>query len=140
MLLTYLLYFALVSSTEYANCSTGDVRVVGMEDEQAETREGRVELCVNNAWGTVCGDNIFGPLDAGVICHQMGGFYREGAEVLSDGEAGTGPIFLERVDCSGSENSLLECVIFSPSIGLHSCDHTQDAYIRCNGMVTTQKD
>ncbi len=104
-----------------------------MDDEQAGTREGRVELCVNNAWGTVCGDNVFGPLDAGVICHQMGGFYREGAEVLSDGEAGTGPIFIEQVDCSGFEGSLFECGTFSDSIGLHTCSHSEDAFVRCIG-------
>ncbi len=112
------------------------MRVVGIDDEQAGMREGRVELCVNNAWGTVCGDSVFGPLDAGVICHQMGGFYREGAEVLSDGIAGTGPIFLERVDCSGSDNYLLECGKFSISLGLHSCDHSDDAHIQCIGEKT----
>ncbi len=116
------------------------MRIVGTDDEQAGTREGRVELCINNAWGTVCGDNIFGPLDAGVVCHQMGGFYREGAEVLSDGEAGTGPIFLEQVDCSGFEDSLLECSTFSDSIGLHTCDHTQDSYIRCKGKTVYNTD
>ncbi len=107
-----------------------------MDDEQAGTREGRVELCVNNAWGTVCGDSVFGPLDAGVICHQMGGFYREGADVLLVGEGGTGPIFLERVDCSGSEDSLLECRTFSPGLGLQSCHHVDDAYISCKGKGT----
>ena len=120
-------------STEYANCSTGDVRINGTDDEQAGTREGRVELCVNNAWGTVCGDNVFGPVDAGVVCQQMGGFYREGATVVPGGETTSGPIFLELVDCSDTDNFLLDCGTFSNSLGLHSCDHTQDAHIRCFG-------
>ena len=34
------------------------------------TTEGRVEVCVNNAWGTIC-DNVFSADDAEVICHQL---------------------------------------------------------------------
>ena len=44
---------------------------------QAGTREGRVEICINNAWGTVC-DNLFGREDAAVVCEQLEGFQREG--------------------------------------------------------------
>ena len=32
---------------------------------------GRVELCLNNAWGTIC-DQGFGTADATVICQQLG--------------------------------------------------------------------
>ena len=37
----------------------------------ANIREGRVEICINNAWGTIC-DDLFGPQDAIVVCTQMG--------------------------------------------------------------------
>ena len=43
----------------------------------ADSSEGRVEICINNAWGTVC-DNQFGTTDAKVICAQLGGFSQTG--------------------------------------------------------------
>ena len=45
----------------------GDIRLVGGPDE----RQGRVELCNNEAWGTVCHDNFY-VHDATVACVQLG--------------------------------------------------------------------
>lgn len=44
---------------------------------------------------------------------------------------GSGPIFLSNLICQGSEKNLLECS--SQPIGLHTCDHTQDVGIECEG-------
>lgn len=50
-------------------CSTGDVRLAG--GGPGRSSEGRVEVCVNHQWGTVC-DNGWNSTDANVVCHQLG--------------------------------------------------------------------
>ena len=63
------------NTTTYANCSDGSLRLMNGSSPQ----EGRVEICINNVWGTVC-DTLFDAEDASVICHQLGGYSREGNE------------------------------------------------------------
>ncbi len=50
-----------------ANCTDGDVRLVN----GTNPFEGRVELCVNKAWGTSC-ESGFNERDADIICNQLG--------------------------------------------------------------------
>ena len=54
----------------YDNCTNGDIRLVGSNGEVLEN-EGRVEVCINHAWGTVC-DYLFDGIDANVVCTQLG--------------------------------------------------------------------
>lgn len=53
-------------STQMANCSTGDIRLVN----GTTFLEGRLEICINNAWGTVCSQG-FTADDAEVVCTQL---------------------------------------------------------------------
>ena len=45
---------------------------------------------------------------------------------------GWGPIFLDNVNCSGTEGSLLNCTY--STIGVHDCSHREDASVRCQGI------
>ena len=50
-----------------APCSTGQLRLVGGNIPN----EGRVEICMNNVWGTVC-DEGWSSADATVVCRELG--------------------------------------------------------------------
>ena len=53
--------------TRYPDCSNGEVSLVG----GSSSREGRVEICLNGTWVTLC-VNSFDVNDGVVICNQLG--------------------------------------------------------------------
>ncbi|NXJ12298.1 WC11 protein, partial [Odontophorus gujanensis] len=101
------------------------LRVVGGED----VCSGRVEIWNQGSWGTIC-DDFWDVADANVVCRQLGC----GSAVSALSEAafgeGTGPIWLEKVHCKGTELSLWDCPS-KPLLG-KNCDHKEDAAVDCS--------
>ena len=55
-------------ATQAANCSSGDLRLTG----GSSPNEGRLEVCLNGAWGSVCdSENLFTTDEAVVACRQL---------------------------------------------------------------------
>ncbi|XP_064266024.1 scavenger receptor cysteine-rich type 1 protein M130-like isoform X3 [Passer domesticus] len=113
------------------SCSDREkLRVMGGEDECS----GRVEMWHQGSWGTIC-DDSWDMADANVVCRQLGC----GSAVSALSEAafgeGTGPIWLEKVHCKGTELSLWDCAA-KPVFG-KTCDHKEDAAVNCSGVTET---
>ena len=131
-----------------------------------------MEVCINNAWGTVCDDG-WDNADASVVCRELGyfpvgmcvclfvclfvpciyscicflvhidllivnlGLYSSlcagNASHYASFGRGRGPIFLEYVQCSGFEETLLDCD--NNRLGYSTCSHYEDAGVVCQGRL-----
>ena len=144
------------NNTQYSECQSGDVRLVG----GATNVSGVVQVCKNNAWGTMCSSYL--SINSGiVICRQLG--YQDGNGWLNNtnedylhgiyshltGRVGSlssisissqvtdlGPLLPLHPTCSGSEERLSEC---STAIGVsqYSCYRYNYAAVSCFGNSQT---
>ena len=104
-----------------------EVRLVGGNNQY----EGRLEIRWNGVWGTVCDDG-FGNVDAAVVCRQLG-FSADNAIAFGNGYfgQGNGTIWLDDVQCVGTERFLYQCP--AATLGDHNCAHFEDVGVRCGG-------
>uniref|UniRef100_A0A3B1ILP1 SRCR domain-containing protein n=1 Tax=Astyanax mexicanus TaxID=7994 RepID=A0A3B1ILP1_ASTMX len=93
---------------------------------------GRVEVLYRGQWGTVCGNN-WNMIDAAVVCRELG--CGEAVDAVSESHfgSGSGPIWMDDVDCSGSESTLKKCQM--RGWGKHNCNHSTDAAVICSGKT-----
>ncbi|XP_053375475.1 deleted in malignant brain tumors 1 protein-like [Mercenaria mercenaria] len=88
---------------------------------------GRVEVSFDGVnWGTVCDDN-FNSHGAKVVCRMLGLSTSSSTSYTAGG--GSGPIFLDNVECNGSESSLLYCK--HNRWNSENCDHSEDVGVYC---------
>ena len=57
-----------------------------------------------------------------------------GAVQVTTTSFGSGPIFLEGLECTTSDTDLLSCRTTFTSVGLTDCKHDQDVSVRCQGI------
>ncbi|XP_075770474.1 scavenger receptor cysteine-rich domain-containing protein DMBT1-like isoform X2 [Pelodiscus sinensis] len=93
---------------------------------------GRVEVLHDQQWGTVCDDG-WNLTEAGVVCRQLGCGTAVAAPHGSRFGHGTGRIWLDEVNCTGTEAALSECR--AKPWGEHNCNHVEDAGVECSDMV-----
>uniref|UniRef100_W5K029 SRCR domain-containing protein n=1 Tax=Astyanax mexicanus TaxID=7994 RepID=W5K029_ASTMX len=105
---------------------TGSVRLV----DGGSCCAGIVEVLHREEWGTVCGNN-WDMRDAAVVCRELG--CGDSVDVLSEAHFGSGPIWMDNVDCSGSESTLKKCQM--RGWGKHNCNHSTDAGVICSGKT-----
>ncbi|XP_061173569.1 deleted in malignant brain tumors 1 protein-like [Saccostrea echinata] len=91
---------------------------------------GRVEIMNNGTWGTVC-DDEWDDNDAAVVCSMLG-FSRENAVAKKEAffGAGSGTIWMDEVECTGTEVNLFQCP--KSELGVHNCGHSEDSGVVCS--------
>jgi hypothetical protein len=120
-------------------CPTYSVNVTRpvrlMINSSVSTNEGRVEIYNNGKWGTIC-DNQWSYADALVVCRMLG--FRSAVRAYERAYFGhgTGKIWLDNVQCAGTEAMLTDC--FSNNFTAVTCTHAQDAGVACTNY--TQSD
>eukprot|EP00057_Strongylocentrotus_purpuratus_P019283 XP_011673757.1 PREDICTED: deleted in malignant brain tumors 1 protein-like [Strongylocentrotus purpuratus] len=101
-----------------------DIRLIGGPDSYS----GRVEVGYHGVWGTVCDDG-WDIQDAEVVCRMLG--FQNAVRAVGNAEygEGSGSIFLDDVQCLGTERDLAECS--HGRYGIHNCGHSEDAGAVC---------
>ncbi|XP_078089116.1 scavenger receptor cysteine-rich domain-containing group B protein-like [Mustelus asterias] len=89
---------------------------------------GRVEIYQNSSWGTICNHN-WDIVDASIVCRQLK--CGVAVSVNTSFAPGVDPIWLDNVECVGTEATISECPTGQRNIS--NCTHIQDAGVTCSG-------
>ena len=109
-------------------CNDGDIRL----SNGATDNEGRVEICFNEVWGSIC-DDSWDRREVSVVCRELG--YTDDVNNLVVLGAffgkGENAIHLDDLACIGNETKLANCS--HPPVGIHNCAHAEDVGVVCSG-------
>ncbi|XP_029281880.1 deleted in malignant brain tumors 1 protein-like isoform X2 [Cottoperca gobio] len=93
---------------------------------------GRLEVYHRDSWGTVC-DDVWSVANADVVCRELNcGIALEAKKSAFFGE-GHNTIWLDDVECIGTESSILKCP--HRPMGENNCGHSEDAGVICSESV-----
>lgn len=110
--------------SDESNCGNHTVQLM----DGSTPWEGRVQVTRGGLTGTIC-DDQWDDHDATVVCRSLGMSY--GGVAISNAAfgQGSGPVWLDNVQCTGLEKALHQCK--HKGWGQHDCDHSEDAGVRC---------
>ncbi|XP_041457349.1 soluble scavenger receptor cysteine-rich domain-containing protein SSC5D-like [Lytechinus variegatus] len=115
----------VVCDVDGSSIYRGKIRLVDGED----FTHGRVEIYLENKWGTICNDDDFKYEEGYVVCRSLGF-----PDVESYGKesipSGIDNIYLEHLDCDGSESSVLYCQ--ARQIHNYNCGNSGEVVVRCS--------
>ena len=99
--------------------------------------DGRVEVCMRQQWGAVCGDYYWtrDTSGANTVCEQLGYSPSNAtAYVYSYFGSYAGGIFLLNVHCDARAGRLVDCS-YSYQSGFQYCYDGTTAGVRCQGII-----
>eukprot|EP01084_Bolivina_argentea_P068944 125493_1 len=147
--------FLLISTLHYkptkSISQSGGIILKGGNNYMDDPYNGRVEICHDWQWGTICDDlypnSLPGPGNTEasknaackVICNQLGYTTCDDTTGLIDNAAkpyasgGSERTWLDNTVCTGTETKIEDCT--HKSWGSEDCSHSEDITVQCSGYV-----